>query len=170
MCICTVTRQDGDFFDTKCVGPNGTKYLSIKADNVQDALVKARQACLADIEGNAVLSDSIVGESVYISLKEADNKNEDQNDYLAFNYASFENVASVAINLFCIFDAPVGGTQGIARTTIEPGKVAEVVFDTRVATVCHRSDGGDFVLCPDGSKRARAGDYFRLKENGEYQD
>ena len=58
MCICKVTEQHDNFFNAECEGVNGKKFYSIQAENVHDALVKARQMCIDDIIGNNNFTDN----------------------------------------------------------------------------------------------------------------
>lgn len=82
------------------------------------------------------------------------------------NFASFENMSETKdIHLLLEWD-----TGAISRTVIKPGEVAEIVFDVRTAVICHRSDGGDYMVCPNKLTVAKAEDYFQLEENGGYSN
>lgn len=79
------------------------------------------------------------------------------------NFVKFENMSKVkTINLTIEWDTLTGTTF----TEIKPEEIAEIVFNDNTAIFCHRSDGGVHNTCPINSYLAKAGDYFRLFENG----
>lgn len=80
------------------------------------------------------------------------------------NFVKFENMSKAkTLNLTIEWDTLTGTTF----TEIKPEEIAEIVFDDNTAIFCHRSDGGVHNTCPITSYLAKAGDYYRLYENGK---
>lgn len=80
------------------------------------------------------------------------------------NFVSFENMSETK-NIHLLIEWDSGA---ISRTVIKPREIAEIVFDIHTAVICHRSDEGDYLTCPNNQTIAKAGDYFQLEEDGEY--
>ena len=84
---------------------------------------------------------------------------------MANNYATFENVSDLAIELHIDWDDGIANTN----TTIKPGESAEITgFNGRTALACYRVDGGSYANCPVGSQVAIEGDFFRLTGDGGF--
>jgi len=58
----------------------------------------------------------------------------------------------------------------LQNDVIKPNEVVEINCGDEKATICHRSDGGAYGICPVNSRNIESGDKYFLLENGEYQD
>ncbi|QFG52719.1 hypothetical protein [Chryseobacterium sp.] len=61
-------------------------------------------------------------------------------------------------------------TGGIKNDIIKPAEEIEIECGDDIAILCHRSDGGTYGICPTDSRTFQAGDYYKLLEDGEYEN
>lgn len=78
---------------------------------------------------------------------------------------TLKNKSNVDINVSLNWE-----TGGLKNDVIKPDEEVEIECADDIAILCHRSDGGTYGICPNGSRTFQAGDYYILLENGQYEN